>query len=63
MKIVSKYFSDDLTKKSVVWNLDGIPVVEFFDRDVKLETRALVEHSFEYAEDAAENFVIGVLKI
>ena len=36
--------------------------VEFYENDVLLEPRHLYEHSEIYAENAAENWVIGVIR-
>jgi hypothetical protein len=63
MKIVTEYFSEDMSKRAILWNLDNTPVVEFFHNDVKVETRALVNETFQRAEDIAEDYVQGVLKI
>ena len=36
--------------------------VQFFKNDQFIEFRTLYDHSERYAEDAAENWVIGVIK-
>lgn len=63
MQFLSEYCSNDETKKAVVLNLDGTPVVEFYLNETKLETRSMANNTFQYAEDAAENYVMGILKI
>lgn len=58
---ICEYFSEDNTKRADVYNGD-IPYVDFFDRGTLVESRSFPGHNYLYAEDAAENFVNGVLK-
>lgn len=37
-------------------------LVQFFKHDQLIEFRTLYEHSERYAEDAAENWVTGIIK-
>jgi hypothetical protein len=49
-------------RKSSVCKDDNGFLVEFYENDVLLEPRHLYEHSEIYAENAAENWVIGVIR-
>jgi hypothetical protein len=37
--------------------------VEFYKNNIMIERRELYEHSEEYAENAAENYVDGVMQL
>lgn len=63
MRVVSEFFSDDGTKRAVVSLLDDYPVIEFYSNDMKIETRAFVDVTVASAENTAEDYVMGVLKI
>lgn len=42
---------------------DEVPVVEFWRHGEFIAVRSFPNHTLGYAEDAAENFVMGVLKL
>ncbi len=48
---------------SKVFIEDEIPTVEFWDKSGFRAVRAFPDHTLQYAEDAAENWTIGVLKL
>lgn len=67
MKLVSKYFGEpdfpDL-KANVFFDYDEErPVVEFWKGESLVERRWVTDHSLRYAEDMAENYVMGILKL
>lgn len=61
--MISEYVSDDLTKKALVVEQDGEFEVEFYNGGVLLQTRLMTGKTLRYAEDAAENYVMDVLKL
>jgi hypothetical protein len=63
-KIIDTYVSDDKTKKAeIVLNRDETFSVSFYRDDVLVETRKYPENSIYYAEQVAENYVIGILDV
>ena len=56
------YFSDDKIKVAKVYEAYEGWFVEFYKNNKLVERRDLFEHSEEYAENAAENWVLGVIK-
>ena len=63
MNVISNYFSDDRTKQAIVNILDSIPVVMFYQDNIKLETRVLIGLTLQQAEDIAVNYIQGTFKI
>jgi hypothetical protein len=63
MNVISNYFSYDRTKQAIVNILDSIPVVEFYQDNIKLETRVLIGLTLQQAEDIAVNYIQGTFKI
>jgi hypothetical protein len=63
MNVISNYFSDDRTKQAIVNILDSIPVVKFYQDNIKLETRVLIGLTLQQAEDIAVNYIQGTFKI
>ena len=61
---LSKFWGDGeyVNRKSIVCKDDKGFLVEFYENDILIEPRYLYEHSEIYAENAAENWVIGVIK-
>lgn len=63
LELFSTYQSDDATKTATVW-LDGdVWGCSFYIEGKKIEDRPLPGHNEIYAENAAENFVLGILDI
>lgn len=42
---------------------DEVPVVEFWKNKEFIAVRSFPDHSIQYAEDAAENYIRGILKL
>lgn len=42
---------------------DDIPVVEFRKSGQLIATRAFPDNTLQYAEDAAENYILGILRL
>jgi hypothetical protein len=68
---VSSYYSESNDKKAVVCLLDGRYIIDFYEQTEyskpELEyTHSILfayeNHSLNYVEDAAENFVLGHFK-
>lgn len=61
MILLNEYFSDDHVKVARLHS-DGIGyVVEFFKGEYLIGLRTYHEHTLRYVEDAAENYVEGIL--
>ena len=60
---LSTYWGDDQYKNRMahVMKDEQGYYIEMYDNEVLIETRPLYEHSEIYAENAAENFVMGIL--
>ena len=61
---ISTYWGDaeySDRKAIVMKNSEGF-YVEFYKGDEIVERRTVYEHSERYAEDTAENFVMGIIK-
>ena len=56
------YWSADEARKATVHESYEGWFVEFYENDKLMERRNLFEHNEEYAENAAENWVLGVIK-
>lgn len=65
MNPVSNYFGegqyDGFEAKVLIE--DDVPVVEFWKNGQFVAVRSFPDNTLQYAEDAAENFVMGVLKL
>lgn len=59
---ISDYFSDDGTKKAVVFKQDRGYGIDFFENEEYDHTLLFTSKSLQYVEDAAENFVLGINK-
>jgi hypothetical protein len=62
---LSNYYGEGLhaARESKVFIEDDIPTVEFWDNGKLIAARAYPDNTLQYAEDAAENYVLGVLKL
>lgn len=61
--VLSAYFSDDRTKEAQVKkDFDGF-YVELLENGIVKEKRILHGRSLQYAEDCAENFVLGIFDV
>ena len=58
-----QYFSEDNTRRATVHESYEGWFVEFYENDKLMERRNLFEYSEQYAEDAAENWVLNVIQI
>lgn len=61
-KVISEFFSDDSSKKSIV-TLDcntQCYFVDFFKDKEKIATEFFPGKSIHFVEDAAENYVVGI---
>jgi hypothetical protein len=62
IKLHDYWGSDEYSDRraEVMKNVHGF-YVEMYKDDILVETRELYEHSERYAEDCAENYVMGIL--
>ena len=58
-----QYFSEDNTRSATVHESYEGWFVEFYENDKLMERRNLFEHNEQYAEDAAENWVLNIIQI
>ena len=58
----SGYISDD-GKKTAMVKIVTMPMVEFFENGQLIQSETFPNNTLQYAEDAAENYVMGILKI
>lgn len=66
MKALSNYYGEGLyaaRESKVFIDGDDIPTVEFWDNGELIQTRSFPNHTIRFSEDAAENYVLGVLKL
>ena len=61
MKVISEFFSPsgDLQSKVCLTEVN-VATVEFYRDDELVATREFPNNTIQYAEDAAENFVMGI---
>ena len=57
---ISDYFSNDGTKKAVVFRQDNGYGIDFYEKTEYSHTLLYNTRSLQYVEDAAENFVLGI---
>ena len=63
-KLVSEFYSDDKARRAEVLLLsDGIPQVFFFERSEVVDLEFYSGYTLQYAEDAAENWCLGIKKL
>lgn len=64
MTEVSRYFSEDGQLEAAVFIEDSNYIVKFYvDGQQVCENKDLIGKSEYYAEEVAENYVLGILKI
>lgn len=65
MIAVSNYYGEGLyaARESKVFIEDDVPTVEFWDNGQFIAVRAFPDNTLQYAEDAAENYILGILKL
>lgn len=63
MRLLSDYYSDDEDLSSHIYLDDDVYVVEFRKNNRPLATRRFPDNNIHYVEDAADNYVRGILKI
>jgi hypothetical protein len=61
MMTLSEFWSDDKSKTATIILDNGTYGVEFYENNELIEYRAFPNKSLRYAEDAAENFTLGIL--
>jgi len=61
--VITTYYSDDQRLMSEVVDEDGRLFVFFYKDEILLDSREVADHSLSYAEDMAENYVSGVIKL
>lgn len=59
---LSDYFSDDGTKKAVVFKQDKGFGIDFYVNEEYDHTLIYNSNSLQFVEDAAENFVLGIFE-
>lgn len=62
-KVVATLFSDDMRLMSVVSEEEGKLYVDFYKDEVLLDSREIRGHSVQYAQDVAENFTLGIIRL
>jgi len=62
--IISEFFSDDASKKAIVFLMGGRYGIDFYENSTYNHTilHGYEDKSLNYVEDAAENYVLGVSK-
>jgi len=62
MMTLSEFWSDDKSKTATIILDNGTYGVEFYENNELIEYRTFPNKSLRYAEDAAENFTLGILR-
>lgn len=62
MMTLSEFWSDDNSKTATIILDNGTYGVEFYQDNELIEYRTFPNKSLRYAEDAAENFTLGILR-
>ena len=62
MITLNEYSNKDKTKTATIVLEDGTYGVEFYENNELIEYRTFPNKSLRYAEDAAENFALGILR-
>jgi hypothetical protein len=60
---IAKFWSDDRTKSAQVVLVDGVPRIKMYEREKLVRQEDFPNNSIYYAEDAAENYVLGIKKL
>ena len=67
MKTIDTYYSDDKKRTAIVKQDDaGVYAIDFYDYNVgelALTRKVFEDKSLRYVEDAAENYVMGILNV
>lgn len=67
MKTIDTYHSDDKKRTAIIKQDDaGVYAIDFYDYDVgelALTRKVFEDKSLRYVEDAAENYVMGILNV
>lgn len=61
--VIMSLYSDDLRLMAQVMTEDENLYVDFYKDDVLIDSREVTGHSIQYAQDMAENYALGVLRI
>ena len=64
-KPVSEFYNDDRSKKAIV-NIDikaQYYFIDFYDNKTYINTISYPGKSYNYVEDAAENYTLGILNV
>lgn len=59
---ISEYYSDDKTKKAIVISHGEDYSIDFYVNDKYYHSIMYAGKSLRYAEDAAENYALGIYK-
>lgn len=64
MKLISEYYNEDEDRRAEIYvDETGIHKVQFFRNGNMILERAYPEKDIGYIEDAADNWIRGVMKI
>lgn len=65
MKLLSEFWSDDQVKSAKVYldTAEDRPYVEFFNDGRQIGQQGFPDHSVVYAEEVAENYCRGLLRV
>jgi len=61
MKIISEY-EKEARSAIVIFKDETVFTVEMYEGDKLVESREIVDHTLQYAEDCAENWVEGIIE-
>ena len=61
MKIISE-FEKDNRRAIVIFNDETVFTVEMYEDNKLVESREIVDHTLQYAEDCAENWIESIIK-
>ena len=61
-RILSEFCSEDFVRRSHVIYMNDRLIVRCYEYEELVKNVDCTNHSLRYAEDAAENFVLGVMK-
>lgn len=65
MIILSNFYGEGqhAARESKIFIEDEVPTIEFWDNGKLIAVRAFPDNTLQYAEDTAENYVLGILKL
>lgn len=63
MILLSEFYSEDKQKAAFLYDNRKSPFVDFLVNGKVIGCRSYVGKTFRYAEDAAENFVEGIMRV